>query len=488
LSLREKWSKFLLPEYPEDFIRQNSAKLQNWWSESRGKKTVSPETIQTLKELSSRGYMLATVSHTSPKYLQEAGVSELFKSAIHAAEFGRRKPHPSIFLAAARECGVSPQECAYVGDRPSRDVVGSREAGIGQVIILNRDDEVVEVEPCAMQADLMIQDISELLNVFPAITKNTKVKRSVSEPTLLYDAALSTMGWARDAETLDEYFTKGRNEGFARFELNHQISPEELESLNLNIFHIGTLHDPCPAVIPAKQLEREDRVITSLDETLRQDGVDVVKHTIEYAYRLGARSVVIHPGRIPGDHSMDDQLRNLYNSGFIETSDYEKLKIALIADRKERSNGHLDAMMKSLGEIIDFAKDTGLSLGLENRFHYYELPVFEEMEIALNEFTQPWVGWQFDVGHLQVHHVLGFTSFRTWLEKFGHRIIGTHLHDVVGIVDHRAPGSGDVDFKLIAAYLPAHAQRTLEVDKSLSLEEIRKGMEILSSAGCVTRI
>jgi HAD superfamily hydrolase (TIGR01549 family) len=484
----ERWSRFLLPGYPESFIRQNAAQLQIWWSESRGKRWVDPETIATIRELTARGYILGTISHTSPKYLLETGISELFKVSIYAAEFGKRKPHPSLFIEAARQLNLLPEECAYVGDRPSRDVIGSREAGIGKVIVLQQDDSMAETEPCPMQADGVIQNINELLDFFPGLTDEERTIQKAAEPILLYDAAISTMWWTKENDSAMDFFTKGRQLGFARFELNHQITPEQLASIDLNQFHIGSLHDPCPAVIPAKQLEREDRVVTSLDETFRQFGVDVVKRTINDAYRLGARSVVIHPGRIVGDHSMDDQLRVLYKQGLKGTPEFDDLHAALIADRKVRSVPHLEALVKSLHEIVAFSQDIGVTLGFENRLRYYELPIFDEMEVLMAEFQQPWVGWQFDVGHLKIQDELGLSSFRGWVERFDERIVGVHLHDVHGIVDHRAPGSGDVDFKFIAAHLPPYSQRTLEVDKSVSFEDIKTGMEALAAAGCVTRI
>lgn len=488
LPLEERWTKFILPDYPEDFIRNHAAQLQDRWSESRGKKWIPEETTSTLRELSNRGYILGTISHTSPKYLQESSIGELFHTNIHAAKFGRRKPHPSIFLAAARDCGVHPQACAYIGDRPSRDVVGPREAGFGKVILFQPLQAAAEKEPCPMQADKTIRNITELLDIFPPLINNSPVKQEAVKPVLLYDAALSTMWWNKELDTASDFFGKGRALGFARFELNHQIPLNVMKVIDFNTYHIGTLHDPCPAVLPTRQMEREDRVVTSLDESLRQSGIDAVKRTIEYACRLGARSVVIHLGRIVGDHSMDDHLRDLYQQGLKETSDYESLRTALIEDRKARVKPHMDALMKSLGEIIAFAQNTGLSLGFENRFHYYELPIFEEMEVLLAEFQQPWAGWQFDVGHLQVHYALGLTDFQNWLEHFGDRIVGIHMHDVQGILDHRAPGSGDVNFKQVADYLPPYALRTLEVDKSLSYEEVCAGMKVLEDAGCVTRI
>lgn len=488
LPIGERWKKYFLPGYPEKIVHDHAEELQFFWSASRGPKIITPETIQILTALSSRGYTLGSVSNSSPKILQSAGIQHLFRVNLHASEYGLRKPHPSIFLEAVRACGSEPLACAFVGDRPSRDVIGSREAGLGEVILLQREDAVAEMEPCPMKADRVIHDLRELLDLFPPLGSAAVYSTSTLQPEVLYDAALSTMWWNKEKDTAEDFFSKGRHLGFARFELNHQIPPTDLASIDLNHYHIGTLHDPCPAVIPAKQMEREDQQVTSLDEHLRRVGVDALKRTIEEAYRLSARSVVIHPGRIIGDHSMDNHLRDLYNQGKKGTAEYEELRVALIADRQERSKPHLEALLKSMYEIVNFSKDLGLSLGMENRFHYYELPIYEEMKTLLQEFQQPWVGWQLDVGHLQVLSELGLLSIHQWLEEFGSRIIGTHLHDVTGIVDHRAPGKGEVDFELIAAYLPPHAQRTLEVDKSQTFEEMRAGLEVLADAKCIKRI
>lgn len=487
LPLEERWSTWYLPAYPAELVRAKAQQLQRLWSQSRGRRWIEPSTVSALKELEARGYILGTVSHTSPAYLAEAGIADLFCTSIHAASYGWRKPHPAIFLEAARACGVAACECAYVGDRPSRDVIGSREAGIGQVILLQRNGQTAESEPCPMQPDVIIHAIDDLLQVFP-LPQNRSTIATDCESPVLYDAALSTMWWDKEKYAADEFFGMGRKLGFARFELNHQIPPEVLESIDLNRFHIGSLHDPCPAVILNKQLEREDRVITSLDEGRRLFAVDGVKYTIDTAYRLGARSVVIHTGRIAGDHSMDDDLRDMYRRGLKGTPDYFDQVNRLQADRIERGKPHLEVLLKSLETIVQHAEGSGLTLGFENRFHHYELPNFEEMDVMMRLFTQPWVGWQLDVGHLQVEGELGLMDMQAWLDRFGARIMGVHLHDVIGIVDHRAPGSGQVDFERIAAVLPPYAQRTLEIDKSVTFDEFRSGLEYLCEKNCIKQI
>ncbi len=488
LPLDEKWSRFLLPGFDEAFIRQNAQQLQRLWSASKGSKQVKPYVPVVLKEISERGYTLGTISHSSPRYLDEPGLGELFAVKVHAPEFGRRKPHPSLFIDAARQLGLLPHQCAYVGDNPWRDVVGPREAGFEMVVLMRNGSGDREPGADMMQPDLVIHDLRELLDYLPPrIGKDVK-QESDSEDKVLYDAALSTMWWNKEADTADEFFETGRRIGFARFELNHQVPPDVFERIDTSRFSIGSLHDPCPAVIAAKTLEQSDVQITSLNEELRREGVDVVKHTIDQACRMHARLVVVHPGRIAGSHTMDDQLRALYRAGRKGSDEYEALREAVIIDRAARAEPHLDRCLESLSEIIDFAEGCGLMIGLENRFHYYELPVYNEIEQMMDAFTQPWVGWQFDVGHLQVHHQLGLLDFEAWLEKFGNRIVGVHLHDVIGIVDHQSPGQGDVDFQRISRYLPRDAYRAAEIDKSVTCADLADGMNYLAQCGCVTKI
>lgn len=304
----------------------------------------------------------------------------------------------------------------------------------------------------------------------------------------LYDAALSTMWWSRATDTANDFCRKGKELGFARFELNHQITPEELETFDLDCYHVGSVHDPCPAVIPNKKLEQGDLQVTSLVEEKRCVGVDTLKRSIDLAFRLGSRLVVIHPGRVDGDHSLDNRLRELYRAGLKVSPEYQTLLKDVKADRLERGKPHLEALIRSLTEIVDFAKDSDLFLGLENRLHYYELPIFEEMEALLKEFQQPWVGWQLDVGHIQVHDQLGLMSFKQWLEAFSPRMVGVHLHDVKGILDHQIPGSGDVDFAWLAPYLPVFAIRTLEINNATPYEDFLPGLKLLEKTGCITSI
>jgi len=488
LAPEEKWQRFLLKEFSAELVREKATELQRLWRQSRGKRWLAPHVVETVKELSARGYILATISHSTPEYLHNTELEKLFCAQVYAPSYGKRKPHPSIFMAEAAQCHIPPAECAYIGDRHSRDLIGSREAGFGKVILVKNEYTTPESTPCPMHADAIISDVSELLDLFLPLSLEMKESTSSSKSPTLYDAALSSINWDREATTINEFFQARRELGFARFELNHQVPQEIFDQIDFNRYHFSTLHNPCPAILPMKQLEKEDRLLTSLNERLRQSGVDVLKNTIENAWRLGARSIVIHSGWVSGNNNRDRELWRLYEEGKQDAPEFIELRRDMIADRSEHSKPHLQQLIKSYNEIVEFTKGSNLLLGIENLMHYYELPGFDEMQVLLQTFTQPNIGWQLDVGHLQIHQNLGLESMQRWLDQFGERLVGIHHHDVIGIDDHLHPGCGSVNFAAIAAKIRPQTQVTLEVKPQVTSEQIKIGLQFLVEQGCIARL
>lgn len=495
LSEQQLWARFMLPGHPAEFIQTNAVKLNQLWRNSKGKKVLLPNTIETLKELARRGYQLSIISNTTssvevPQLLEDNGISHLFASTILSTVYGRRKPHPSLFLDAVRKLQVHAEECAYIGDRPSRDVVGAREAGFSVVVIIQakglKHENLNEVP---MQPDHIVTNLAELLEIFPDRKGGENRKKTeFLQPDYLYDAALSTMWGIGQSMSFTDTFAAGRKMGFARFELNHAVSPELFEQVDFNRYRIGNVHDPCPATLTMNQLKEKDWLISSPDEECRKKGVEVNLRTIDLAVKLGARSVIIHPGQVNGDRSMDRRLRVLFENGLKGTPEYEELKEAMMKDRSARVGAYLDAVLRSLREIIEYTRPLKISIGLENRYRYYDIPTLDEMQLLLDLCNEPWYGFQYDVGHAQTLSQLGLCDHETWLKRYGTRIIGAHIHDVIGVTDHQAPSLGEVDFDMVARYLPTDAWRTLEVGPQASFEEIVNGMAVLARHGCVQKI
>ena len=63
---------------------------------------------------------------------------------------------------------MPPGKCVYVGDNPARDVVGTRKAGFGMVILLMDPDEVEMHPPTGEnKPDGIIHEFKQLLDIFP---------------------------------------------------------------------------------------------------------------------------------------------------------------------------------------------------------------------------------------------------------------------------------------------------------------------------------
>ena len=95
------------------------------------------------------------------------------------------------------------------------------------------------------------------------------------------------------------------------------------------------------------------------------------------------------------------------------------------------------------------------------------------------------IGCWHDTGHAQVQEALGITPHVDWLKAYGPCLIGLHLHDVVGLEVHQAPGEGSMDWGGLAALVPPGVSRVVEVDHTVSDDVLRVGVEHLRSTGWV---
>lgn len=299
------------------------------------------------------------------------------------------------------------------------------------------------------------------------------------------NASISTMWAINNYPDLNVFFTLSRQLGFQMIELNHQINSEMLSRVKLDHFQFSSIHEPCPADIANKTLVERDWVISSPDDGSRNHGVTAVKNSIALAHKLGAPTVIIHCGNVSIDTSYEAKLRLLFNQGKTLSDEYKNIKSQFIQFRKDLAVPRFQAVKKSLLELIDYAAQFNVKLGLENRYHYLDIPAIDEMDELLSLGSSDTLGFIYDVGHGQALDRLGFFPSGEWLSRFSSRIFGTHLHDVIGLADHLAPGLGDVNFKLISEYLPENSFRTIEVQPGNTLAQVKRGVELLTEAGCI---
>lgn len=480
----ELWTRWMLPDWDPERVRQHALRLNRLWREATVHHTIFPETKEVISTLFRRGYRLGLVSNTTSsdearRILQELGIAGFFDAVVLSCVVGIRKPDPSILLMAARQMGVSPARCAYLGDQPGRDVAAARRAGFSKAIILGeqRQSESEREFDATWMPDHRIENLNELLEIFPT--------RSSPQPGDVYSVSFSTMWALKNFPALPDFFEAARRMGFARIELNHKVTSAMLAGIDITHYPVSSVHEPCPADISADELKKRDWLVSSVDEGCRAEGVKAIRRSIDLASQLRARAIVIHAGQASPDTGPEKKLRALIASGQRDSDECRAVRGQMIQARAELAPAAFASVKKTILELLEYAARFGVRLGIENRYHYMEFPSPDELEILLDLAGPDQIGFIYDVGHAEALDRMGFYSHEDWLRRFGGRILGTHLHDVIGTTDHYAPGLGEVDFDMVARYLPEDAFRTCEFQTFNTPEQVQAGLKFLIEHGCI---
>ncbi len=496
----ELWTRWMLPDWPTDQVAGNAFLLNRIWRDILSERVLLPEVRDVILQLFRGGYRLGLVSNTisseeAPAVLAALGIAGCFEIIVLSCVVGIRKPNPDILLLASRRMGIDPARCAYIGDNPMRDVVSAKKAGFGQTVIIHSPYKPERTfDDPALIPDHQIKNLLELTDIFPPLETNhrlpvcKKISTSQVKDSPVYNASLSTMWGIKMFPRLDDFFVAAGRMGFSQIELNHAVNSNMLAGIDLKEYRFSSIHEPCPADISTDMLKKNDWMISSIDEECRRQGVESIKRSIDLANELGVKVIVTHSGHVELDGSQEARLRKLFHAGKVDSPEYAEIKAGMEEFRKQNIEAHLEAVIKSLRELLGYTDRTGIRLGLENRFHYFDIPSQDEMDILLGLADAEHLGFIFDSGHARAMSLLGFFNEEMWLERYSGRIIGTHLQDAKGVNDHYAPGLGDIDFSMIAKYLPKEVFRIIEVQSVNSTEQVKNSLQYLADMNCVDPI
>jgi FMN phosphatase YigB (HAD superfamily) len=172
-SEKELWTQWLLPDHPTEVIAPLSGKLTRLWRDKDGRRIPRSDAREVVIELSRRGYLMGIIANTIteteiPDWVESDGLTSYFKTVVLSSKVRLRKPDPEIYWLAARQIGVEPSYCAYVGDNPVRDVEGCQKAGFGMMILFMEPSTLAKEPPTGNhKADYSIKTCTELLDIFP---------------------------------------------------------------------------------------------------------------------------------------------------------------------------------------------------------------------------------------------------------------------------------------------------------------------------------
>lgn len=275
--------------------------------------------------------------------------------------------------------------------------------------------------------------------------------------------SLSAMWITGRYDAIDNFISNIQEWGFTHIEPTSSIPSRTLDKIIRSSIPISSLHAPCPydtssAGIPVKKLS-----LSAIQEPERTEAVHYVKKTIEIASSTGAKAVVIHLGEIPLDITLQDKMYSLCEEGNVNSSEYKDIKDRLITSRSMEANQYINAAERSLKELCVYGTQYNIQIGIETRYHFHEIPDINEMDRFLHEVKSTAAGYWHDTGHAEIQQKIGLTTHKEWLSRFKGRLIGTHIHDVIGITDHYCPGTGTIEWDMVAGLLPQLIIKVCEI-------------------------
>lgn len=169
------WCDYVLREFdfPREVLVPHCEEIAHMWEITHYHRALRPRVADMLEGLKSMGLKLGIISNTAALYqvfdiLEEYGIRDYFRDVTLSSVTGMRKPSPDIFHVALRQLQSEPEECVYVGDTVSRDIIGSKRAGFAKAIqicsqLTKLKDSGIKRE---FEPDYMVEDIYQ---VYPIV-------------------------------------------------------------------------------------------------------------------------------------------------------------------------------------------------------------------------------------------------------------------------------------------------------------------------------
>lgn len=127
-----------------------------------------PDSLNVLRALRERGYLLGVVSNTSreelPHYLNGFKIGSFFSVAVSSGDVENPKPSPEPVLKAVGKLNLKSREAVMVGDRPE-DIEAGKAGGTYAIAVSRSVRPRSELE--AAKPDFIINELSEILLLLP---------------------------------------------------------------------------------------------------------------------------------------------------------------------------------------------------------------------------------------------------------------------------------------------------------------------------------
>jgi sugar phosphate isomerase/epimerase len=273
--------------------------------------------------------------------------------------------------------------------------------------------------------------------------------------------------------------------GFRRLELGLSATPPELRGwddarretgIEMTCLVVGSLKAKSPSMSGSK--------LGSLKAEEREMALSSSRRHIQLAQRLGAPTVILRGCAIenPKVEAKADEFLERHSN--VDPDDLDALKEEtreFIHKVQLKAHKQIEHFCRSVHTLRKEFPETQLAIAPGNELN--DLFGFDAVNWVMDDLSAHRVGFWHDTARIHRRGLLGLQNHGDWLEAFGSKTYGVHLRDATHDDFGLPPSLGEVDFKLVAEYLPKEAAKVVDVDPTHGRPEVLASVQFLMGLG-----
>ncbi len=303
----------------------------------------------------------------------------------------------------------------------------------------------------------------------------------MTTPGIPNEYSLSTTCFGSRLSSIQDQIFAAVGMGFRRIELGLAEIPPSMEGLEDSQRETGVR---IPSVVagcrdPLNGSRAVERLSSLVPEETER-ALNSMRRHVRLASQWGCNTIVVR-----GSKTEDPGVRRaalgltLRLAKDPDDLDIHEEILAFSQRVQKKSQKQVEQFCRSLFTLKQESPDTVIAV--EPGRELDDIIGFDSMGWMLDDLDG--LMYWHDVGRIHLREKMGLPTQGQWLDSYAPRMCGIHLQDASSVDAEMALGTGEVDFKGLGEYVPANAEKVVEIGPSHGRAEILASVQFLLDNG-----
>ena len=307
----------------------------------------------------------------------------------------------------------------------------------------------------------------------------------MTQPGIPNEYSLSTSCYGTRLATIEDQAFMAVAMGFRRLELGLTENPVPLTGFEDSHRETGIeVRSLVTGCLNPRSENMAGTKLGSLDPELRDRALISTRRHIKVAQQYGCPTVILRGCEVEDPELVAKAASLAARLPKCHEDDLEALEEefnAFVVGLQKSGQAQLEHLCRSIHTLRAEYPET--QLAVEPGASFIDILNFEAMGWVLDDLSRHGLAYWHDTGTVHLRQRAGLPSQGAWLDKYADRMVGVHLQDAAEGISHMPPGLGEVDFRMVAEYIPPTAERVLEVSSEHGRSEILASVQFLMDRG-----